>query len=36
VLYDHGTHVVNNLPFLHRPLIGDWMAEKLAAAVVAA
>lgn len=29
VLYDDGTHVVNNLPFLHRPLIGDWMAEQL-------
>ena len=32
VLYEDGTHVVNNRPFLHRPLIGDWMAEKLATA----
>jgi 2,6-dihydroxypseudooxynicotine hydrolase len=32
VLYEDGTHVCNNLPFLHRPLIGDWIAEKLATA----
>jgi 2,6-dihydroxypseudooxynicotine hydrolase len=32
VLYDDGTHVCNNIPFLHRPLIGDWMAEQLAGA----
>jgi dipeptidyl aminopeptidase/acylaminoacyl peptidase len=29
VLYDDGTHVCNNLPFRYRPLVGDWMAEKL-------
>jgi pimeloyl-ACP methyl ester carboxylesterase len=32
VLYDEGTHVCNNLPFVHRPLIGDWMGEQLARA----
>jgi dipeptidyl aminopeptidase/acylaminoacyl peptidase len=31
VLYDDGTHVCNNLPFRYRPLVGDWMAEQLAA-----
>jgi len=31
VLYEDGTHVCNNLPFRYRPLVGDWMAEKLAA-----
>lgn len=35
VLYEDGTHVCNNLPFLHRPLIGDWMASKLEVASVA-
>jgi 2,6-dihydroxypseudooxynicotine hydrolase len=30
VLYEHGTHVCNNLPFRYRPLIGDWMAGRLA------
>jgi pimeloyl-ACP methyl ester carboxylesterase len=30
VLYEHGTHVCNNLPFRYRPLVGDWMAEQLA------
>jgi pimeloyl-ACP methyl ester carboxylesterase len=30
VLYDHGTHVCNNLPFRYRPLVADWMAEQLA------
>jgi 2,6-dihydroxypseudooxynicotine hydrolase len=32
VLYDDGTHVCNNLPFVHRPVIGDWMADQLAMA----
>jgi pimeloyl-ACP methyl ester carboxylesterase len=32
VLYEDGTHVVNNRPFVHRPVIGDWMAEQLATA----
>lgn len=31
VLYEDGTHVCNNLPFRYRPLVGDWMAERLAA-----
>lgn len=31
VLYDDGTHVCNNLPFRYRPLVGDWMADRLAA-----
>ena len=30
VLYDDGTHVCNNLPFRYRPLVGDWMADRLA------
>jgi dipeptidyl aminopeptidase/acylaminoacyl peptidase len=29
VLYDEGTHVCNNLPFRYRPLVGDWMADRL-------
>jgi 2,6-dihydroxypseudooxynicotine hydrolase len=32
VLYDDGTHVCNNVPFRYRPLVGDWMAERLAVA----
>jgi dipeptidyl aminopeptidase/acylaminoacyl peptidase len=31
VLYERGTHVCNNLPFRYRPLVGDWMAGRLAA-----
>lgn len=31
VLYEHGTHVCNNLPFAYRPLVADWMRERLAA-----
>jgi dipeptidyl aminopeptidase/acylaminoacyl peptidase len=31
VLYEHGTHVCNNLPFRYRPLVADWMAGRLAA-----
>jgi hypothetical protein len=31
VLYEDGTHVCNNLPFRYRPLVGDWMADRLAA-----
>jgi dipeptidyl aminopeptidase/acylaminoacyl peptidase len=30
VLYDDGTHVCNNLPFRYRPLVADWMADRLA------
>jgi 2,6-dihydroxypseudooxynicotine hydrolase len=29
VLYDEGTHVCNNIPFVYRPLIADWMREQL-------
>jgi pimeloyl-ACP methyl ester carboxylesterase len=32
VLYEHGTHVCNNLPFRYRPLVADWMAAQLGAA----
>ena len=35
VLYEDGTHVCNNLPFVHRPVIGDWMASQLQVASVA-
>ncbi len=30
VLYEHGSHVCNNLPYRYRPLVGDWLAETLA------
>jgi 2,6-dihydroxypseudooxynicotine hydrolase len=29
VLYEHGNHVCNNLPYLYRPLVADWLREKL-------
>jgi 2,6-dihydroxypseudooxynicotine hydrolase len=29
VLYEDGNHVCNNLPYLYRPLAGDWLHEKL-------
>ncbi len=29
VLYEHGNHVCNNLPYLYRPLTADWLKEKL-------
>ena len=29
VLYDDGNHVCNNIPYKYRPLVGDWMAERL-------
>jgi pimeloyl-ACP methyl ester carboxylesterase len=29
VLVDGGTHVLSNYPYLLRPLVSDWMAEKL-------
>lgn len=35
VLYEDGTHVANNRPFLHRPLAGDWLAARLGVANVA-
>ncbi len=30
VLYDDGTHVCNNIPFKYRPLVADWMRDRLA------
>ena len=29
VLYEEGTHVCNNIPYLYRPLAADWLREKL-------
>ncbi len=29
VLYDDGTHVCNNMPFRYRPLVADWMRDRL-------
>jgi pimeloyl-ACP methyl ester carboxylesterase len=29
VLYDDGTHVCNNVPFKYRPLVADWMRDRL-------
>lgn len=29
VLYDEGTHVCNNIPFKYRPLVADWMRDRL-------
>jgi len=29
VLYEDGTHVCNNIPFKYRPLVADWIAERL-------
>jgi 2,6-dihydroxypseudooxynicotine hydrolase len=28
-LFDEGTHVCNNIPFLYRPLVSDWMRSRL-------
>lgn len=30
VLYEHGNHVCNNIPYLYRPLAADWLRERLA------
>jgi len=30
VLYEEGTHVCNNMPFRYRPLVADWIRERLA------
>ena len=30
VLYEQGTHVCSNIPYRYRPLVADWMAERLA------
>jgi pimeloyl-ACP methyl ester carboxylesterase len=32
VLYEHGSHVCSNVPYRYRPLVGDWMADRLAPA----
>jgi pimeloyl-ACP methyl ester carboxylesterase len=32
VRFDHGSHVCSNIPYRYRPLVADWMAERLAAA----
>ena len=29
VLYEDGTHVCNNVPFKYRPLVADWMRDRL-------
>jgi pimeloyl-ACP methyl ester carboxylesterase len=29
LLYDGGSHVCNNLPYLYRPLAADWLRERL-------
>jgi 2,6-dihydroxypseudooxynicotine hydrolase len=29
VLYEHGTHVCNNIPFMYRPLVADWIRARL-------
>jgi 2,6-dihydroxypseudooxynicotine hydrolase len=29
VLYDDGTHVCNNIPYRYRPLVADWMRDRL-------
>lgn len=29
VLYEEGTHVCNNVPFRYRPLVSDWMRDRL-------
>lgn len=30
VLYPEGNHVCNNIPYKYRPLVADWMRERLA------
>ena len=29
VLYPDGTHVCNNIPYKYRPLVADWIGERL-------
>jgi dipeptidyl aminopeptidase/acylaminoacyl peptidase len=29
VLYEEGTHVCNNIPFKYRPLVADWLRDRL-------
>jgi 2,6-dihydroxypseudooxynicotine hydrolase len=31
-MYEHGNHVVNNIPYAYRPLVADWVADHLHAA----
>ena len=31
VLYEEGNHVCNNIPYEYRPLVADWLRERLAA-----
>ena len=31
VMYPDGNHVCNNIPYKYRPLVADWMKERLAA-----
>jgi hypothetical protein len=31
-MYEHGNHVVNNIPYAYRPLVADWVADHLGAA----
>ena len=28
-MYEHGNHVVNNMPYAYRPLVADWVADHL-------
>jgi 2,6-dihydroxypseudooxynicotine hydrolase len=30
VIYPEGNHVCNNIPYKYRPLVGDWLRERLA------
>ena len=30
-MYEHGNHVVNNIPYAYRPLVADWVADHLRA-----
>ena len=29
VMFEHGSHVCSNVPYLYRPLVADWMSERL-------
>ena len=31
VLYEQGMHVCSNIPYRYRPLVADWMSERLEA-----
>lgn len=33
VMYEDGNHVCNNLPYAYRPLVADWVGQRLAAKV---